>query len=262
MADPEIDAVYIPLPNHLHAEWTIAAAKAGKHILCEKPAALNADQMREVLEVCQSQGVTFMEAFMYRFHPQWTRVKALMDDGAIGELRVISGSFSFVLKNPADIRMSPTMGGGALYDVGCYCVHAIQMLMGDEWPSEVHAVARFTNGVDTTLSAVLKFPSGVLGHFDCSFEAHRRQFVQLAGTDGALTLSLPFRPDHGTPTLELTNASGRTVETFHPFDIYVAEVEHFVSCVRNGLPTVNSPETSIRTLQIMDDIFAALHCHQ
>jgi xylose dehydrogenase (NAD/NADP) len=258
LADPDVDAVYIPLPNHLHAEWTIKAAEAGKHVLCEKPAALNADEARRMIAACQAHGVVFMEAFMYSLHPQWARVRELLDGGVIGELELISANFSFHLDNPVDIRWYP-IGGGALYDVGCYCVHVTRTFAGDELPTEVRALADLDeHGVDRSVVALLRFPGGVLAHLDCSFVAADRQRVELAGTKGSLVVTWPFRPDKGDPAIHVRTRDGERVERFDKGEIYRLEVEHFGECVRTGATPQQTPEQTIRNMEILDAIYRAV----
>jgi D-xylose 1-dehydrogenase (NADP+, D-xylono-1,5-lactone-forming) len=264
LKDKDIDAVYIPLPNHLHAKWAIEAAKHGKHVLCEKPAALSAGQMEEVVAVCKANGVVFMEAFMYRFHPQLKRARNLIATGQIGEVRVLSTSFSFFLESPSDIRMHPEMGGGSLYDVGCYCVHAIRTIAGDALASDavprtVHAIARFAKDsmVDTSMAATLEFANGILAHLDASFEVQNRQYLQIAGSKGTITLSHPFRPDLGDPTLTLCTEHENRVEVVEPFDMYQAEIEHFSDCVEYGHVPVNTPDDSLHNMQIIESIYRA-----
>ncbi|HSK70042.1 MAG TPA: Gfo/Idh/MocA family oxidoreductase, partial [Candidatus Limnocylindria bacterium] len=132
LADPDVDAVYIPLPNHLHREWTVRAARAGKHVLCEKPMGLSRAECEEMARACEENGVLLMEAFMYRFTTRTRKVRELLDAGAVGEVRRVSSSFRFVLDRPGDVRLNPEMGGGSLWDVGCYPVNFAGMVMGEE----------------------------------------------------------------------------------------------------------------------------------
>ena len=259
VASPDIDAVYIPLPNHLHAEWTIKAAEQGKHVLCEKPAALNAAQMRQVVSACDAHGVQFMEAFMYQFHPQWRRTLEIVESGELGELRLLQSAFTFVLSNPDDVRMISEMGGGSLYDVGCYCVHAMRTLTGNEALQEVSATAHFAKDgrVDKSLAAVLKFHNGVIGHFDSSFEAYSRQYFQVVGSEGTVTLPYPFRPDKGEPRLHIETLTGSRVETLPQGDLYVAEIEHFGDCINSGVTPYNRPEDSVWNMEFLDAVYKA-----
>ncbi len=257
--DPDVDAIYIPLPNHLHAEWTIKAAEKGKHVLCEKPAAINTSQVVEMKNACKKHHVFFMEAFMYRFHPQWIKVKELLTSKEIGEITMINAQFSFFLSNMEDFRLEPEMGGGALYDVGCYCVNVSRMLLDSE-PKEVRSLAKyFVDGlVDTSLAAVLKFPNNTLVRFDCSIESADRQFVEIVGTDGTIFIPLPFRPDKGTAKIVIRKKSGDKIELFEPFNMYTAQVEYFSSCILNNHePSINNPEHAILNMQVIDAIYEA-----
>ncbi|WP_134703034.1 Gfo/Idh/MocA family protein [Ammoniphilus sp. YIM 78166] len=255
LEDPDIDAVYIPLPNHLHAEWTIRAAEKGKHILCEKPIALNAKQAMEMVESCKQHGVKFMEAFMYQFHPQWKRVRELIDKGEIGKVKKINAAFSFLLNQPNDIRLEPLKGGGALYDVGTYCVHVSSLLLGGE-PSQVQSIAKFSNQVDLTLNAQLVFPNDVMVQFDCSFEYAQRQFVEIVGEIGVIKVTLPFRPDKGVPAIDISGHLGHRVETFEEYDAYTLQIEHFSSCILYDQKPFYSPEKSIANMKIIDQIYS------
>ncbi len=258
LQDARIDAVYIPLPNHLHAQWAIRAMEAGKHVLCEKPAALNQAQAKEMVQAAEECGVVFMEAFMYQFHPQWARVRELVEQGAIGRLQVISASFSFALRNPQDIRWYAE-GGGALYDVGCYCVHAIRTFAGDVLPSSVQAVADLDERrVDRTVAAALAFPGGLTAHLDASFTAADRQRVELAGDEGSLVVTWPFRPDKGNPSIVWRNRSDERVERFPVDDMYRLEVEHFGACVRGEETLRQTPDQTLRNMAILDAIYQAV----
>lgn len=169
--DPDVNAVYIPLPNSLHAEWTIQAAKKKKHVLCEKPAALCEEDVRRMIETCEENGVLFMEAFMYQFHPQHERVKQLLADGEIGEVKYMCAHFSFYLQDrETNIRMNAKLGGGSLLDVGCYCVHSTRHILDAE-PIElfVQSYVDPHRSVDLTANGWMRMENGVLAQFTCSF---------------------------------------------------------------------------------------------
>lgn len=238
LEDPEVDAVYIPLPNSGHAEWTVRAAEAGKHVLCEKPLALSARECREMAAAAKAAGVLLMEAFMYRFHPRTDRVLELLAEGAVGEVRTIRSAFTFRLRNRDNIRLDPALGGGALMDVGCYCVNVSRTLVGAE-PLAAQATARWTGGergagVDDELTGVLHFPDGVTAHFDCALTQRRREFYEVAGTDGILGVDEAFLP--GTKDVEVLEDGGdtRTRHAVKGDDEYRLMVEHFARCVREG----------------------------
>lgn len=227
LADERVQAVYIPLPNSLHHPWTIAAAEAGKDILCEKPLALTAAECREMDAAARANGVLLMEAFMYRFHPRTERMIALVREGAVGAPRAIRSAFTFKLTRPGDVRFVAALGGGALMDVGCYCVNASRTLAGAE-PVEVQAWATWGgDGVDTALSGALRFADGLVAHFDCALTMERCEAVQVAGTDATLAADASFvaRPDG----VDLVLARGRETERlpFAGVDQYQLMVEHF-----------------------------------
>ena len=237
LADPDIDAVYNPLPNSLHLEWSVRAAEAGKHILCEKPLALDEAECREMAAAADANEVRLLEAFMYRFHPRTQRVVELVREGAIGDLRVIRSTFTFRLTKPDNIRLDPDLGGGALMDVGCYCVNVSRTMAGAE-PEEVMATANWTDrGVDEEMSGVLRFPGGVLAHFDCALTMERCEVYEVAGTEGHLEVPASFLP--GTADAPIHHHRGRAgveTEMVAGADEYQVMVEHFAECVLAGRP--------------------------
>src|SRR3954468_20871445 len=203
LADPEIEAVYIPLPNSLHREWTIKAAEAGKHILCEKPLGLTAAECAEMEAAARQHGVLLMEAFMYRFHPQTERVIELIRQGAIGEPGLIHAAFTFRLTNPANIRLQADLGGGSLMDVGCYCANVSRTLFGAE-PLEAQAFARWSaGGVDEQMIGNLRFASGGYAQFDSALTLARREMYQVAGTEGVIEAPVAFLPGHGDTMIRI-----------------------------------------------------------
>ena len=237
LQDPGIDAVYIPLPNALHREWTIKAAEHGKHVLCEKPLALTAAECHEMAAAATANGVTLMEAFMYRFHPQIGRVETLIHDGALGALKSIRSVFTFRLTKPGDIRLDPALGGGALMDVGCYCVNVSRTLAGRE-PVEVQAWATFgPTGVDLELAGSLRFDGGLVAQFDCALTMERREYVEVAGTAGSIELRAAFLP--GIADTVAIQHRGREPSIEHPVggdDEYRLMVEHFADCALHHRP--------------------------
>ncbi len=232
LADPEIDAIYIPLPNALHAQWTLAAARHGKPVLCEKPLAIDALEAQHVADECARLGVPLMEAFMYRFHPQHARVRALLASGAIGEVRAVRAAFMFALEplSGSNVRLSGGLAGGALMDVGCYAVSAARMLFGEE-PHWASAQWDFREelGVDVALSGVLGFSDNRMATVDCSFRASGKSSYQVAGTRGRIDVLDAFTPDAANEvTILVTDAAGaRRTETLPGIDQYRAEAEAF-----------------------------------
>jgi len=264
LADPGIDAVYIPLPNHLHAEWTIAAARAGKHVLCEKPLAMTAADAERMVEACAAEGVRLMEAFMYRHHPSWTAVREIVASGRIGRLRAVQSWFSFYNDDPANIRNKLDAGGGALFDVGCYAVNLSRMLFAAE-PVDVQAsiVRDPDSGVDIVTSAILEFGDG-LATFTCSTRVEPDQRVHVYGSDGRLSVGIPFNIPPDRPTHVYLTAGGDVpvapateTLTFETADPYAVEAEQFAAAILDGLPTPTPPEDAVANLRVIERIFAA-----
>jgi predicted dehydrogenase len=256
IADADIDAVYIPLANEEHAPFVKAAADAGKHILCEKPLALDAAEAREMVEYCRARGVVLMEAFMWRHQP---RTKALLADvqaGRIGELRLIRSSFSFPI-DPGDWRLDPERGGGSLWDVGCYGVSTVRLFAGQE-PEGIRGHARFSDrGVDMTLAATLKFPSGVIGVVDCSFEQPFRCVYEIVGTTGSVIVPDAYLPGEA-PTARFFDADGKLVEevVYDGRNQYACMVDVFAEGVRAG--TLLAPaEDGLAQMNAIDRVLSA-----
>jgi D-xylose 1-dehydrogenase (NADP+, D-xylono-1,5-lactone-forming) len=229
--DPEVDAIYIPLPNSLHREWAIRAAEAGKHVLCEKPLGMDAAECAEMEAAARAHGVLLMEAFMYRFHPQTARVRELIAAGSVGEPRLIRASFSFRLTNPANIRLQPELGGGSLMDVGCYCVNIARTLYQAE-PTEVQALAEWgASGVDELMAGSMRFPGGRWAQFDCSLTMARRETYQVIGDEGFIDVPIAFLPGVADTLFHIHQQQGIRGETIRGVDEYQLMVEHFADCV-------------------------------
>lgn len=233
----DVDAVYVALPNSLHREWSIRAAEAEKHVLCEKPLALDAAECEEMDASARAHGVKLLEAFMYRFHPRTERVQALVRDGVVGPLRSLQASFTFRLRSTDDIRLKSELGGGALMDVGCYCVNVARTLAGGE-PAEVQAVAHWADtGVDAQLAGTLRFEDGLLAQFDCALTLERRESYVAAGTDGYLSVASAFLPGKGETTIEeIRGRAGTTLHSVPGADEYQLMVEHFADAVLHDRP--------------------------
>ncbi len=191
LEDPEVEAVYIPLPNSLHVEWSIRALEAGKHVLCEKPLDRRPERVEEAFDAAERAGRLLMEGFMYRHHPQMTRLRELVDDGAIGELRAIQAVFSFALRRLDDVRLRPDLDGGALMDVGCYCVSGARYLAGEPVAVAGDQVLH-PSGVDVRFAGILRFPGEVIAHFDCAVDIPARWELTAAGSDGTLRVPDPW----------------------------------------------------------------------
>ena len=239
LADTEVDAVYIGLPNGMHPEWTIEAARAGKHILCEKPIARRRSDAERMAAACRDAGVLLMEAFMYRLHPQHARVRQLVADGAIGTPQFVRASFCFFMpperRAQGDVRLQAGLEGGALMDVGCYAVNAARYLFGEE-PETASAQQRIGDGlgVDTSFAGVLRFPGGRLALIDGSFDASGTQRYEIAGSGGTIVAERAFLPPLGKTTITVSAGSERRGEEVDSPDQYGLEADHFARSVRAG----------------------------
>ena len=242
LATSDIDVVYISLPNHLHAEWTIRALEAGKHVLCEKPLACTVEDVDAIAASAERTNRIAVEALMYLHHPQILRAVELARSGAIGRLELVNGTFSFFLTYPDDPRIGPAKGGGSLWDVGCYPVSMARRIAGEE-PDGVGAFARFDErGVDRTFIGQLHFPSGLLAQFDCGFAAPDRERVEIVGSGATLVLEVPFVPEPDGPPPSLTMWRGRegTRIVVASVDQYVLEVEDLTAAILDRtLPRVD-----------------------
>jgi predicted dehydrogenase len=238
LADDQVDAVYISLPNGLHHEWSLAALRAGKHVLCEKPYSRRSREVEEAFAEAAERGLVLTEAFMYRHHPQTRRVRQLVDDGAVGRLRLIRAAFSFPLADPTDIRAQPELDGGALMDVGCYCVSGARLIAGE--PERVLGEeVRGPTGIDEAFAGILRFPGDVVAQFDCSFALPVRQELEVLGDDGVLRVGAPWRTDWGG---EVTLRRGDGTERIDvpEADAYRLELENLATAVRGlGAPLLD-----------------------
>ncbi|TQJ39344.1 putative dehydrogenase [Arthrobacter sp. SLBN-112] len=251
LADPGIEAVYLPFPNALHADWIIAAAEAGKDILCEKPLVATSHDYRRVVEACERNGVTLMEAFMYRFHPQHQKVREFIDSGRIGDLVSMHARFHFAMdRTDGEARLQPGMDGGALNDVGCYAVDIMNMVMGRA-PESVYAKGTSrTDPVETTMAAILDY-GDVLGTLDCGFEGPRTHTFQVIGTKGQITLDKAFDPDPGeVARVTVSLRDGRTESFDIGEDQFKVEIERFSAWVRNSGPELIHKELTEQNLAV------------
>jgi len=255
LADREIDAVYIPLPNSLHAEWAIAAAEAGKHVLCEKPLAPTAADAQRMVDAAVRTGILLQEAFMYRFHPQIERLVDLVRGGRLGAPWLVRSAFTFTVRAPQDIRLSPVLGGGGLLDVGCYCVNLSRLLLGE--PDEVAAAAVEEGGVDVRCAGLLTFPGGGAALFDCGIRAAYRQFGEVTGTDGVITLARPFQPEEDAVTILLRRGESEERLNLPGANQYVLMIDHFGGCVQTGRTPRYAADDAVANLRVLDRLRAA-----
>ena len=262
--DPDVDAVYIPLPNHLHAEWTRRAAAAGKHVLCEKPMAMTAAEARDMIDACERAGVVLMEAFMYRLHPLWRQVRALVDGGAVGELLAVQAFFSYRNVDPTDIRNIAAYGGGAVMDIGCYPINVARWMFGGE-PDAVHACVRRDPGFGTDIltSAVLGF-GGRQASFTCSTQLEDDQRVHLIGTAGRLLVEIPFNIPTDRPTRIVRAAGGDPPVDPHleiievpAADQYGVQGDAFAAAVLDGTAVPIPAEDAVGNMAVIERILAA-----
>jgi predicted dehydrogenase len=263
LADPDIDAVYIPLPNHLHPEWAMAALRAGKHVLCEKPLAMTAADAQRMVDVAHETGRHLMEAFMYRHHPTWLAAMDAIEGGRIGTLTAVQSWFSYFNDDPANIRNIVEYGGGALFDIGCYSVNLSRMVFRGE-PTRVQASLRRdpATGVDVLTSGILDFAGGI-ATFTCSIRSESDQRVDIYGTTGRISIQIPFNIPPDRPTRVFLIAGGdppvapdTEVVEFPTADPYTAEFEHFAAAVLDGGPTPVPPEDAVANLRVVEQIFA------
>ena len=263
LADPEVDAVYIPLPNHLHLAWTVAAAQAGKHVLCEKPLAMTAADAERMIVACEAAGVRLMEAFMYRLHPSWVALCEIVGSGRLGEVMAIQSWFSYYNDDATNIRNMVEAGGGALFDIGCYQVNLSRLLFDAE-PTRVQASIRRDPalGIDVVTSAILDFEGGRVSTFTCSIRTETDQRVHVYGTRGHASVWIPFNIPPDRPTKVFVTAGGNVpvapaVETltFPTADPYAVEFEHFASAVLDGRPFAHSADDAVANLRVIEEIF-------
>ena len=248
LEDPDVDAIYIPLPNSLHKEWTLKAARAGKHVLCEKPMALSAEDCREMAEICRECGVKLAEAFMYRLSSRVRKINELLDSGAIGEVRNIQSCFRLILNNPENVKLQPELGGGCLWDIGCYPINLIGMIMKQE-PVSYSAQKVMQYGVDIGFSAVLKYPGGVLCTVNSGFDSQSNFTTEINGTQGALLIRETFQ---GTDAPMLLVQNGQTTEIpVESCERYILEVEDFSDAILSNREPFLSMEETIRNNGLM-----------
>jgi predicted dehydrogenase len=254
LADPEIDAVYISLPNSGHLEWSSRALRAGKHVLCEKPLGRDPAAVAAAFDLATAQDRLLAEGFMYRHNPQTARVTELVAAGAIGPLRLIRAAFGFRLTGDGDVRLSAALGGGALMDVGCYCVSAARLLAGE--PVEVTA-QQLTggDGVDVQLAGTLRFSGGELGLFDCGFASAARDELELVGQDGSLFLDDPWHCR--TPVIELRTGSGVERIELAVSDSYRLEAENFSAAIRGDTEPLLGRADAVGQAATIEALYAA-----
>ncbi len=251
LSDPEVQAVYIPLPNGLHKEWVIKAARKGKHILCEKPISLNSSQCTEMIEECKRNGVKLMEAFMYRYTHRTKKVMELLSDNAIGEIKHIYSTFSVLLERTSDYRWDPAQGGGALYDLGCYPINFIGMILKSS-PVSMTANYIAKGDVDLRFSASLKYENGIIADISCGFDSHFNQLSQITGTDGSILIPDTFHDNAGKIILK-TNQFTKEIDV-EACERYVLEIEDFSDSIINNKEPYLGLDESLRNINIIEQL--------
>jgi predicted dehydrogenase len=261
LADPEIDAIYNPLPNHLHVSWSIRAAEAGKHVLCEKPIGLNAADARTLIAARDRTGVTIGEAFMIQTHPQWIRAVELARSGRIGAMRGAVGTFGYLNRDPQNVRNVLEWGGGALMDIGCYPIKASRMVFGEEPVNVFGTIVRDpVFGTDILTSAVLQYPSGQCV-FTCGTQLVPCQSMQFLGTKGRIEMVIPYNAPPGKTTrIRIDDGSDITganivTEEFAPCDQYTLQGDAFARAVLDGVEPPVPLEDSLKNMSVIDAIF-------
>jgi xylose dehydrogenase (NAD/NADP) len=253
--DPDVEVIYISLPNSLHAEWAVRAAEAGKHVLCEKPLAVSVTECDQIIASGEAAGVVVVEAVMYLHHPLLGEARRLMHEGAVGQVRFVRGSFCICLDRPDDVRWRPELGGGALWDVGSYPVSFIRRMAGD--PEEVFGWQTLSeSGVDETFAGLLRYRSGVLGLFDCGFRTLQRSEAQVFGTEGTLTIRQPYTIN-GESKILLRRGSEEKEFGVRDIDVYQCEVDALTAAVLDGAALPVSLSSSRSNVATMSALYAS-----
>jgi xylose dehydrogenase (NAD/NADP) len=251
LADEDVDAVYVSLPNSMHVDWSVRALEAGKHVLCEKPLARRPEEVERAFDAAERAERVLAEAFMYRHHPQTKRVAELVRDGSVGRLRAIRAAFSFPLADPENVRMQPELDGGALMDVGCYCVSGSRLLAGE--PERVYGEQRLApTGVDSTFAGVMRFPGDVVAVFHCSMDLPSRQELEVLGTEGTLLVQAPWRVDFGGDVL----LNGERVDVPEA-DSYRLELEDFAAAARGEREPLLGRGDTLGQARTLDRLYAS-----
>jgi len=250
LADPDIDVVYNSLPNHLHAEWTIKAVEAGKHVLCEKPLALSLAEVDAIKTAAQKHKRVVAEAFMYRHHPQTLKVQEIVKNGSLGAVKLVRGSFTFVISRDGDVRLNPDWGGGSIWDVGCYPISYTRAVLGEE-PLEVFGwQVTGPTGIDETFVGQMRFGGDIYAQFDSSFAIPFHSFMEIIGSEGTLNIPRPFKPGINE-NIYLTR--GETTETIKVKgqELYIGEVEDMTDAIlfgRNSLVSLDDSRANVAAI--------------
>jgi D-xylose 1-dehydrogenase (NADP+, D-xylono-1,5-lactone-forming) len=253
LADLEIEAVYISLPNTMHCEWSIKAAEAGKHVLCEKPMDSDPDKVDDAFDAADRAGTLLMEAFMWRHNPQTTRLLELLDEGVIGELRLVRSCFSYGLYDDDNIRLRPDVEGGALMDVGCYCISGSRLVAGGEPEAVFGRQWTGPSGTDWVFTASLRFPGEVLGLFDCGTAMTNRDELEAIGSEGSLFLDDPWHAH--TPVIEIRRDDGVERVELEPANSYQLELENLSDAIRGEGKPLLGRDDAVAQARVIDALF-------
>jgi predicted dehydrogenase len=251
LADPEIDAIYNPLPNSMHVDWSIRALEAGKHVLCEKPLSRHPADVERAFDAAEQAGRVLTEAFMWRHNPQAARLKELVDGGAVGEPRVVRAAFSFTITDDANIRLAADLDGGALMDVGCYCVSGCRFLAGE--PERVFGTGVFERGVDTVFAATMTFADDVVGQFDCGFRLPARDELEVVGTEGSIFLDDPWHARR--PVIEVRRGDKVEEIALEQVDSYRLELENLADVVEGKGELLLGRDFSVPQARAIDALY-------
>ena len=256
LADPEVDAVYIPLPNSLHVPWTLRALEAGKHVLCEKPLARDPAAVEAAFDAADRAGRVLMEAFMWRFHPQTDALVRLVRSGAVGEVRLVRASFGFGGIGGDNVRLQTALEGGALMDVGCYCVSALRLLCGEPLRVSGEQVLGGDGGIDIRFAGVLRFAGDVVGLFDCGMDVHRRHAIEVVGSTGTILVPSPWQTPFGA---EILVTRGDETERIVPdaVDPYARELDAVAAAAASGAPPPLDRAESLAQARVIADLYRA-----
>lgn len=263
LADPDIDAVYNPLPNDQHAYWSVRAAEAGKHVLCEKPLTADAAEAEAMVAAFRQHDRLLAEAFMYRFHPRTRRVRELVQSGAIGTVQQMAAAFTFRLRSDENIRLEGGMAGGSIMDVGCYAVGVMRFVTGEE-PVAVNAFAHYNaREADELAVGTVVFPSGALGHFDCGVRAHSGQWYDIRGSEGRIFVENAFvAPKDQALTIRYWHGDEYEEIAFEPVDQYQLMAEDFADAILNNRPPLYPPEDGVAAMRLMDSLRASAQANR
>ena len=252
LADPDVEAVYISLPNSLHVEWSIRALKAGKHVLCEKPLSRRAEDVERAFDAADRADRFLVEAFMYRHNPQTARLKELVDGGAIGRLRLVRAAFSFPLTDSPDVRLDPALDGGGLMDVGCYCVSGVRLLAGE--PEQVYGEQIVSStGVDEVFTGTMRFSGDVLAQLDSGLVLPMRDELEAIGEEGSLFLDDPWHCKK--PVIELRTDAGTELISVEPADSYRLELENLSDAIRGEAEPLLGREDAVGQARAIEALY-------